>query len=84
MRITRICSVTDLGLEPVRRPSSSTTRASSLPIVSLRPETTSSVIGAIVRMCRGGERSGGVEKYRTGGRERLEGRRDGEMEGKET
>lgn len=44
----RICSAIDLGLFPlVRRPSKSSIRASSLPMVSFRPETTSSVMGAI-------------------------------------
>lgn len=45
----RICSATDLGLlPPVRRLSSSITRASSLLMVSFRPDTASSVMGAIV------------------------------------
>lgn len=64
----RICSAIDLGFwPPTRRLSRSTTRASSLPMVSFRPETVSSVMGAIVE---GEERSQGREQVQ-GGREDL-------------
>lgn len=47
----RICSATDLGLDPsppwVRRCSNCSTRASSLWMMFLRPSTVSSVMGAI-------------------------------------
>lgn len=75
----RICSVTDLGLlSPDKRFSRSTTRASSLPMVSFRPDMISSVMGAIV-IERGEATLKGVEEERLQrlGKERLE---DGEME----
>lgn len=87
----RICSAIDLGLLPpwTRRFSSSTTRASSLPIVSFRPETVSSVIGAIVteerRMAsRERESRRGCEGGREQSMETEEWRINGEMEENET
>lgn len=73
----RICSVIDLGLSPfTRRFSRSTTRSSSFWMVSFRPETTSSVMGAIVNERLGGGLRGerrGMDEERAG----WKGKKDG-------
>lgn len=81
----RICSVTDLGLlSPLtKRLSRSTTRASSFPMVSFRPETISSVIGAMMTERESGDLGKGWESWEvevSKSREVVRRRGNGEME----